>query len=59
MNKHVADVPGQTQFTAGGPSLLTNEEIAAVSGGVVICYGPSPRPRGSETPYVPPGGNIP
>ena len=40
--------------------LLTIDDLAAVSGGVVVCYGPSPwRHPGDGAPPVPPGGSLP
>jgi hypothetical protein len=41
---------------------LTSDEIADITGGVVVCYGPSPRPHPGPhdgAPYVPPGYGIP
>jgi hypothetical protein len=60
MNKNIADV----QFASDGPSPLTNDEIAAIAGGVVICYGPvftpvPPPHAGEGTPVVPPGHRAP
>lgn len=45
-----------------GVRLLTSDEIADVTGGVVVCYGPSPRPQPGPhdgAPFVPPGHSMP
>ena len=42
---------------AADPDILTEHDLAVVIGGVVICYGPSPRTR--PEPVTPPSGNIP
>jgi hypothetical protein len=46
----------------GGTRLLSSDELAAVFGGVVICYGPTPRPypgAHDDALPVPPGGRMP
>ena len=49
---------------ASGPALLTDAEMAAVGGGLVIggagpCGWPSREPRTRTDPLAPPGGVLP
>jgi hypothetical protein len=64
MNKNVADAFRRAQLALNGPRPLSNDEIAAVAGGVVICYGPvytpgPPSHAGEGAPVVPPGHSAP
>ena len=50
--------------TFDGLAVLTEDEIAAVAGGIVIgghevFYGPSPHPGPGGNPPTPPGGYTP
>jgi hypothetical protein len=61
MTNSVADAP--CALFAGGPALLTENELAAVAGGLVIGPDSPPFPGGGgrreHEPVVPPGGYTP